>query len=62
MTSQPRPDVAVLDGDIIAYRAAFWADQEGIEYLAERMEHDVKAWTPVGVTKVYVAISCDRKG
>ena len=61
MTSQPRPDVAVLDGDIIAYRAAFWADQEGIEYLAERMEHDVKAWTPVGVTKVYVAISCDRK-
>ena len=46
-----RPDVAVLDGDILCYRVAFWADQEGVEYLEERLEHDVKAWTPSGMSK-----------
>jgi DNA polymerase-1 len=56
-----RPDVAVLDGDILCYRAAFWADQEGVEYLEERLEHDIKAWTPAGMTKTYIAMSCSRK-
>ena len=56
-----RPDVAVLDGDILCYRAAFWADQEGVEYLEERLEHDIKAWTPAGMTKTYIAMSCNRK-
>lgn len=56
-----RPDQAILDGDILCYRAAFWADQEGIDALEERITHDVGAWTPAGVTKVYIALSCNRK-
>lgn len=54
------PCVAVLDGDIIAYRAAFWAETESVEDLEERITHDIAAWTPKGVTKVHVAISCPR--
>ncbi len=54
------PNVAVLDGDIIAYRAAFWAETEGCEDLETRLLHDIKAWTPRGVSKVYIATSCSR--
>jgi hypothetical protein len=55
-----KPTMAILDGDILAYRAAFWAESEGVEYLEERVNHDIQAWTPEGVTKVYVAMSCSR--
>lgn len=56
-----RPSLAILDGDILCYRAAFWADQEGIDTLEERITHDVHAWTPVGVKDVKIAMSCSRK-
>jgi len=59
--SESQPKTAVLDGDIICYRAAFWADQDGIEGLPERITHDVQSWTPVGVDKVFIALSCSRK-
>lgn len=59
--SEKKPTVAVLDGDIIAYRAAFWAETDGIEDLEPRILNDIKQWTPEGVTKTYVAISCSRK-
>lgn len=51
---------AILDGDIIAYRAAFWADVEGIDELPGRIKKDLEAWTPPDVSKVYVAMSCPR--
>lgn len=60
MTIEKMPDVAVLDGDIIAYKAAFWAETEGVDELETRIIHDIKAWTPKGVSKVYVAVSCPR--
>ena len=56
-----RPSQAILDGDILCYRAAFWADQEGVDSLEERITHDVNAWTPFGVDKAYIALSCSRK-
>lgn len=55
-----RPKEAILDGDIIAYRAAFWADSEGIDGLEQRITKDVKDWTPVGCDTVYIAMSCPR--
>lgn len=55
-----KPTKAILDGDILVYRAAFWADSEGIEELPTRLAQDVKNWTPEGVKKVYVAMSCPR--
>jgi len=54
------PTEVILDGDIIAYRAAFWADAEGIDELPSRIEQDVKNWTPPNTDKVYIAMSCPR--
>ena len=61
LSSTKRPETAILDGDILCYRAAFWADQEGVDELPMRIEHDIQAWTPVGVKKVFIAMSCSRK-
>lgn len=55
-----KPNEAILDGDIIAYRAAFWADSEGIDELPTRIAQDIKNWTPDGVDTVYLAMSCPR--
>ena len=55
-----KPKIAILDGDIIAYRAAFWADVEGVDELAGRIAHDIKEWTPKGCRAI-VALSCNRK-
>jgi DNA polymerase-1 len=54
------PKVAILDGDILAYRAAFFVETEGIEYLEERLNFDIASWTPPGVEKIYIALSCSR--
>jgi len=55
------PQTAILDGDIIAYRAAFWADAEGVDELPHRIDTDINAWTPAGVDKVVIAMSCPRE-
>jgi DNA polymerase-1 len=55
-----KPKIAILDGDIIAYRAAFWSDAEGIDELEGRLKHDVKQWTPEGCSAV-VSLSCSRR-
>ena len=55
------PKLAILDGDIIAYRAAFWADVEGIEELKPRLKQDVKNWMPEECSDTLVALSCKRK-
>jgi hypothetical protein len=52
--------LAVLDGDIIAFRAAFWADGEGVDALEDRLKLDVEAWTPNGCSKVILAFSDNR--
>ena len=55
-----QPTTAILDGDIIAYRAAFWADSEGIDELPTRIAQDIKNWTPQCIDTVYMAMSCPR--
>tara|TARA_R100000152_G_C6778385_1_gene209017 strand:+ start:2165 stop:2947 length:783 start_codon:yes stop_codon:yes gene_type:complete len=55
------PNLAIIDGDIIAYRAAFWADVEGIEELESRLQQDIDNWTPSDCSEVLVALSCKRK-
>ena len=54
------PNLAILDGDILAYRAAHWADVEGIDELEDRLVHDIKMWTPDGISNVVVSFSCPR--
>ncbi len=47
------PDLAVLDGDIIVYRAACAADSRGWSFkeLEERIAFDVAQWTPTACTR-----------
>lgn len=54
------PNLAALDGDILAYRAAHWADVEGIDELEDRLNHDIREWTPEGISNVVVCFSCPR--
>jgi len=60
MYPEEQPQTAVLDGDILAYRIAFWAETEGIEDLEQRIDNDVKEWTPFGITDIQIAFSCPR--
>lgn len=61
MMTTTRPKTAILDGDIIAYRSAFWADNEGIDDLPARIKSDIKNWTPKGCDNIIVAMSCPRE-
>ena len=54
------PNLAALDGDILAYRAAHWADVEGIDELESRLNHDIKQWTPEGIDNIIICLSCPR--
>ena len=54
------PDLAILDGDWIAYTAACWADNEGFEYLEDRLAYDIRSYTPKGCSQVLIAFSCSR--
>ena len=54
------PRIALLDGDILAYKAAYWADYEGIDELPARLSHDIKEWTPPDVDAIMLARSCSR--
>ena len=56
-----QPTLAILDGDIIAYKAAFWAESMGPEDLDARLQHDVAEWLPAGCTSSIIALSCRRK-
>jgi len=56
------PTTAILDGDIIAYRAACWAEVEGFDCLEDRLNDDIhKIWTPKKADSVVVAFSCSRR-
>ena len=53
------PELAILDGDIIVYRAACAADSKGwsLDQLEERIAFDVAQWTPTACTKHICAIT-----
>jgi 5'-3' exonuclease len=56
-----KPNLAVLDGDIIAYKAAAWADIEGVDELEGRLNSDVERWVPETCTDFLLTFSCNRK-
>ena len=53
-----KPTTAILDGDIIAYRIAFWAETEGIDEIYHRVLTDLEMWTPADVDNIIVAMFC----
>ena len=57
------PDIAILDADIIAYKAACWAESNNasLSALSDRLEFDVNYWTPPGLSRKILAFSCPRK-
>lgn len=52
------PTTAILDGDMVAHRAAYITDD--IEELPMVIRQIMRAWTPPGVRHVFVARSADR--
>lgn len=57
------PDIAVLDADIIIYKAACWAEKDEEmtdEKLTERLRADLHYWTPPGLHRIILAFSCSR--
>ena len=52
-----KPKIAILDGDIIAWKVAFVSDIEGELSIDSLLKGVVKNWTPKGVTKVIIALS-----
>lgn len=56
-----KPTTVILDGDLLAYKAACFVDKEGYDEMESRLTFDVKYWTPYGCEKLYVAFSDSRE-
>tara|TARA_R110000824_G_scaffold273562_1_gene462036 strand:- start:1177 stop:1935 length:759 start_codon:yes stop_codon:yes gene_type:complete len=56
-----KPELAILDGDILAWKAAFVAEEEGSLAISNLLSGLVHKWTPKGATDVVIALSCDKK-
>jgi hypothetical protein len=56
------PTTAILDGDLVIFRAACWAEKHSPTHqeMAERLRFDIDYWTPKGTTTRLVAMSCSR--
>mgnify|MGYP005817110959 CR=1 FL=1 len=64
MTNQKkpkRPTKAYLDGDILIYKAAFWADSENPDLIPNKVAKDIKKWTPKGIQDIVITLSCNRE-
>tara|TARA_Y100001973_G_C5186434_1_gene328155 strand:+ start:645 stop:1424 length:780 start_codon:yes stop_codon:yes gene_type:complete len=58
--SKTKPKLAVLDGDILVYQTAFWAEANDPDKIPKKMKELIKQWTPPGAEKIKVALSCSR--
>ena len=61
MKTKKIPTTAIIDADIILYKAACYLDIEGLDEMEDKLESDIKKWTPEGVDTVHLAVSCSRK-
>jgi 5'-3' exonuclease len=55
-----KPTKAILDGDVIAYHTAFWAETENGAGLEHKLGLIVKRWTPKNIDTIEIALSCGR--
>lgn len=58
-TSHKNPTKAVIDGDWVAYTAACYAENDGFDWLEDRIEYDLRDLSS-GFDTVAVAFSCSR--
>jgi len=63
MKKTEMPDIAILDADIIAYKAACWAEahSSSLSDIKDRLSFDVNYWTPPGLSRRMLAFSCSRQ-
>ena len=59
-TSMNPPSKCIIDGDWLAYTAACYADNEGYDYLEDRIEYDLKDLSS-GYDETFIAFSCKRE-
>ncbi len=52
-----KPEIAVIDGDIIAWKSAFVADSGGSMVLDGVIGSLIRKWTPKGTKEIIVALS-----
>ena len=50
----------MLDGDVIAYQAAFWVETEGGYGIHQKVKSLIKKWTLPKTTRTVVTLSCSR--
>mgnify|MGYP004447887409 CR=1 FL=1 len=55
------PKTAILDADIIAYKAACYVDIEGYDHMEDRINDDIKRWTPKETDSIVISFSCKRR-
>ena len=51
---------SIIDGDLLAFKAACSFEKNGIEFMDERLEQDLSMWNP-GLGPNIVSFSCGRK-
>jgi len=54
------PTKATLDGDILVYHTAFWAEANNPDLFPNKLKSLIKNWTPEGVDSINIALSCSR--
>ena len=55
------PKKTILDGDILVYHTAFWAEANDPDHFPVKLDSLIEQWTPDGVSKIDIALSCTRK-
>lgn len=62
MPNIKKPPLALLDGDILAYRTAFWAEANNPDHFPQQLEGLIQEWLPDGIDndQYILALSCSR--
>ena len=61
MRMKMEPNRAILDGDIIAYQTAFWAEANDPDKFPKKLKTILKKWIPNKIKDCQIALSCSRE-
>ncbi len=54
------PPKAILDGDILVYHTAFWAEANNPDNFPDKLQELIIEWTPEEAETIEIALSCSR--
>lgn len=54
------PTLTLIDGDWVAYTAAYWAEKEGYDALFDRLSYDIRCYTPASADSILCVFSDSR--